>query len=168
MLTLTRSASDAHLTDLVGPRSALARELTEAYWQEIETVSNYATSSTNRGGINADRTARPVRETLASDLKHAHQVASRIRQLHATAPGPVDFSARAPRLAPPADPLDNLALLTDLIDAETAAIERYRRIAAIASDARDWVTENLTKQVIGEKDIHRQSLWSLLTDGSKS
>jgi bacterioferritin len=161
MLTRTRSVR-TQVTDLVGPRSALVRGLTESYWQEIETVSNYVTSSTNRGGINADRAARSVREALASGLKHAHRVSSRIRQLHAAPPGPADFSAREPCVAPPADPLENLALIAGLIEAETAAIERYRGIAALASEARDWVTENLTRQVIGEKEIHRQALLSLL------
>jgi len=162
MLTLTRPQDDARLTELVGPRSALVRELTAAYWQEIETTINYVASSTNRDGINGARIARAVRETITSGLKHAHLVAVRIRQLHAPAPIPDDFVARQLSLPPPAERLDNLSLLTGLIEAETAAIERYRRIAAVASEARDWITGKLTDRVIREKKAHRQTLQSVL------
>ena len=68
------------------------------------------------------------------------------------------------QLRPPAEPLDNVRLLTGLIEAETAAIERYRRIAALASEARDWITGNLTNQVIREKETHRQRLRSFMTN----
>ncbi len=164
MLTLARSQDDARLTELVGPRSALVRQLTAAYWQEIETTINYAASSTNRDGIEGARIGRAVRETITSDLKHAQQVALRIRQLHAPAPSPNDFATRQLSTRPPAEPLDNVRLLTGLIEAETAAIERYRRIAALASEARDWITGNLTNQVIREKETHRQRLRSFMTN----
>lgn len=164
MLTLTRSQDDARLTELVGPRSALVRQLTAAYWQEVETTINYAASSTNRDGIDGAEVGSAVREAITSDLKHAQQVALRIRQLHAPAPSSNDFATRQLSLRPPAEPLDNLTLLTGLIEAETAAIERYRSIAAVASEARDWITGNLTNQVIHEKETHRQRLRSFVTN----
>src|SRR5690349_15192126 len=126
MLTVTRSASDAPTTDRVGPRSALVRELIAAYWHEIETVSNYIASSTNRGGVRAESIARSISDAVASDLRHAHQVAVRIRRLHAAVPNPEEFATRQPRLRPPAGPLDNFSVLGGLIEAETSAIERYR------------------------------------------
>lgn len=146
---------------MVGPRSALVRELTGAYWHEIETVTNHMMSSTNRGGIRAARIADSIRETIASDLKHAQRVAIRIRRLHAAAPDRDDFVRRQPCLRPPAEPLDNLLLLGDLIDAETAAIETYRRIGAIAPEAHDWVTQDLANRIRREKEAHRQSLESV-------
>ena len=162
MLTATRSHGEARAIGLVGPRSALVRELTAAYWQEIETVSNYVTSSTNRGGIRAERIARSFRETLASHLEHAQEVAISVGQLHVAPPGPDDFATRQPDLRPPAEPHDNLSVLTGLIDAETTAVERYRRIAALASEAYDSVTQGLANRIMREKGVHRQSLSSLL------
>ena len=162
MLTLTRSASDAHSTELVGPRSALVRELIAAYWHEIETVSNHAASSTNRDGINGERIAHSVREAITSDLRHAHQVATRIRRLHAAVPSPDEFATRRPSLRPPAEPLDDFSVLGGLIEAETAAIERYRRSAAAASETHDWVTQHLAAQIVRDKEIQRQSLRSSL------
>jgi bacterioferritin len=164
MLTLTRSQNEPRPTELVGPRSALVRQLTEAYWQEVETTISYAASSTNRDGIDGAPIGRAVREAITSDLEHAQQVALRIRQLHAPAPSPNDFARRQLSLRPPADPLDKLTLLTGLIEAETAAIERYRRIAALASEARDWITVNLTDQVIREKETNLQRLRSFMTN----
>jgi ferritin-like protein len=165
MLTLSRPARDAHITDLVGPRSAVVRELIAAYWHEIETVSNYVASSTNREGIGAESIARLIRETVASDLRHAHQVGIRIRRLHAAVPGPDEFATRQPRLRPPAEPLDNVPVLGGLIEAETAAIERYRRIAAAASEAHDRVTEDLAARIMREKETQRHSLGSFLETG---
>ena len=162
MLTLARSAGDSHITDLVGPRSAVVRELIAAYWHEIETVSNHAASSTNREGIHGGAISRSVRHAVASDLRHAQRVATRIRRLHATVPSPDEFAARQPPLRPPAEPLDNFSVLGRLIEAETAAIERYRRIAAAALQAHDWVTQHLVAEIMREKEIQRQSLGSLL------
>jgi bacterioferritin len=162
MLTISRSASDAPTTDLVGPRSALVRELIAAYWHEIETVGNYVASSTNRDGVSAESIARSVRDSVASDLRHAQQVAGRIRRLHAAVPNPEEFVTRQPRLRPPAEPVDNFSVLGGLIEAETSAIERYRRIAAAASEARDWVTRDLAARIMREKESQRQALGSLL------
>ncbi len=162
MLTLARPARDTHITDLVGPQSAVVPELIAAYWHEIETVSDYVASSTNREGVRAESIARTVRETVASDLRHAHRVAVRIRRLHAAVPNPDEFSARQPRLRPPAEPVDNFSVLGGLIEAETSAIGRYRRVAAAASDAHDWVTRDLAAKITREKESQRQSLESLL------
>ncbi|MGN6168013.1 MAG: ferritin-like domain-containing protein [Solirubrobacteraceae bacterium] len=164
MITRTRSQDFTRSSDHVGPSCALVCELTAAYWHEIEMVRNYATSSTNRDGISAEQVADAVRDAITSALKHAQQAAIRIRQLHAAAPDPADFDGQRRRLRPPAAPLDNALLLTRMIQAETAAIERYRRIAAIASEACDWVTQALMHQVIHEKTIHRQSLQNFLRD----
>ena len=164
MLTRTRSQDPTGSADHVGPNCVLVRELTAAYWHEIETVSYYATSATNRDGISAEQVAGAVRETITSALKHAQQAAIRTRQLHAAAPDPADFDAQRRHLQPPAAPLDNGSLLTRLIEAETVAIERYRRIATVASEARDWVTQALANEVIHEKTIHRQSLQTCLPD----
>lgn len=162
MLTATRSHRDARATDLVGPKSALVRELTAAYWHELESVTSHLTSSTNRDGIRAERIAGSIHQVIAADVKHAQQVAIRIRQLHGTPPGPDEFAARKLRLRPPAEPLDNDSALTSLIEAETAAIERYRRIAALASEAHDWITQGLVNQITCEKETHGQSLRSFL------
>jgi ferritin-like protein len=162
MLTLARSAGDAHITELVGPRSALVRELIAAHWHEIENVSNYVASSTNRGGIRAEAIARSVRETVVSELRHAHQVAVRIQRLHAEVPSPDEFVTRQPSLRPPAGPLDNFSVLAGLIEAETSAIERYERIATAALEAHDWVTQRLAAGIMREKEMQRRSLGSLL------
>jgi bacterioferritin len=162
MLTLTRSASDAPITDLVGPRSAVVRELIAAYWHEIETVSNYVASSTNRAGVHGESIARSVRDAVASDLRHAQQVAVRLRRLHAAVPNPEEFATRQPRLRPPAEPVDNSSVLRGLIEAETSAIERYQRIAAAASEAHDWVTRDLAARIMREKESQCQPLGRLL------
>ena len=168
MINRTAANGNASGTELVGPRSALVRKLTEAYWGEIETVRDYVWSSTNRDGMRAERIASSLREAIACHLDHAQRLAMRISRLHGPIPGPHDFSERLLSLRAPADPRDSVAVLTGLIEAETDAIERYRRIAAVAADALDWVTEGLVAQLIRESEACRQLLQSDLTNLQKS
>lgn len=164
----TASNGNARGTELVGPRSALVRKLTEAYWGEIETVRDYVASSTNRDGMRAERISSSLREAIACHLDHAQRLAMRISRLHGPIPGPDDLSERLLSLRAPADPLDSMAVLTGLIEAETAAVERYRRITAVAADALDWVTEGLVAQLIRESETCHQLLQSDLTNLQKS
>lgn len=168
MIKRTASNGNARGTELVGPRSALVRKLTEAYWGEIETVRDYVASSTNRDGMRAERISSSLREAIACHLDHAQRLAMRISRLHGPIPGPDDFSERLRSLRAPADPLDSMAVLTGLIEAETAAVERYRRITAVAADALDWVTEGLVAQLIRESETCRQLPQSDLTNLQKS
>ena len=125
-------------------------------------MSNYVASSVNREGIGAESIARSIRETIAANLRHAHQVGVRIRRLHGAVPGPDEFATRQPRLRSPAEPLDNVSVLGGLSEAETAAIDRYRRIAAAASEAHDPITQDLAGRIMREKENQRHSLRSFL------
>ncbi|MGN6871547.1 MAG: ferritin-like domain-containing protein [Solirubrobacteraceae bacterium] len=151
-------ASSRGVTDrnLVGPRSPLVRELTAAYWDELEAVSKYSASAINRDGIRARESGGYLRDALTSHLDHAHRVAIRIRQLHGRVPGADEFLARELRLEPPRDPHDTVSVLTTIVEAETRAVDRYWSIAAIATDARDWITQDLAIQLAREKEGHRQ------------
>jgi ferritin-like protein len=140
----------------------LVGELTTAYWHELESVRNHLASSTNREGVHAERIAGSIHQVVAGDLKHAQQVALRIGQLHGVSPRPTEFVAQNLVLQPPAEPLDHVTALTSLIEAETTAIERYRRIAALASKAYDRVTQALAHRIVREKEIRRESLVSFL------
>jgi bacterioferritin len=161
---LTRAAPDLPASELVGPRSALVRKLTEAYWGELETMSKYVASATNRDSIHAPRIAQRLREAITSNLDHAQRLAIRIKQLHAPVPGPGDFSARQLSLRAPAEPDDSVSVLNGVVKAETAAIDRYRGIVALASEAADWITEDLAAHLIREKDTHRHSLQTYLAE----
>jgi bacterioferritin len=166
MLTHAEPNSDAHVTDPVGSRSPLVRGLTDAYWGEIQTVTAYVMSSTNRDGIRAPRIGGFLRETIVCNLDHAQRLAIRIKQLHGPAPGPDDFATRALRVRPPEDPLDHLSVLSGVIEAEAAAINRYRRIVA-SLDPADWITRELLIQLIREKRALRQQLESYLVESDK-
>lgn len=163
MLTHAQPNGNAHVIDSVGPRSALVRCLTEAYWAEIQTVSTYALSSTNRDGIRAGRIGGSLRETIACSLDHAQRLAIRIKQLHGLVPGPDDCATRTLRLRPPEGPLDHRSVLSGVIEAESAAVRRYRRIVGTL-DPVDWSTRELLIQLIREKRALRQQLQSHLVD----
>lgn len=165
---LTRAAPHRSVNQLVGPRSALVRKLTDAYWAELETAATYLASSTNRDGITAGRIARRVRDAITSNLDHAQRLALRIKQLHGPVPGPDDFSARQVPAGSPAEPHDNASVLKGAIDAATAAIARYQGIVAVAPEAADWVTRDLAIQLIREKETHRQWLQESLAELAES
>jgi hypothetical protein len=158
MATYTASHGDHTITDLVGPCSPLVRVLTDAYWEEIETASNSLTSSTNRDGIHAVRIASSLREAITCALDHAHRLAIRIKQVHGPMRGPEDFSARPLFRQAPSGSQDNLSVLTDMVEAQIAAVDRYRQIAAVASDALDWITRDLAIRLIREKKTHLRVL----------
>jgi bacterioferritin len=166
MLIHTGPNSDADVTESVGPRSALACWLTDAYWGEIQTVSAYVMSSTNRDCIRASRIGRCLREAIACNLDHAQRLAIRIKQLHGPAPCPDDFGARALRLRPPEEALDHLSVLSGVIEAEAAAINRYRQIVATL-DPADWVTRDMVIELIREKRALHQQLESYLAESDK-
>lgn len=166
MLTRTEPKSHAHVTDPVGPQSALVRLLTDAYWGEIQTVSTYVVSSTNRDGIRAPHIGRSLREAIASNLDHAQRLAVRIKQLHGPVPGTDGLPTRAFRLRPPEDAFDHPSVLSGVIEAEAAAIRRYRRIVATL-DPGDWVTRELLTQLIREKRTLRQQLERHLVDSDR-
>ena len=161
---LTRAAPHLPATHLVGSGSLLVRKLTEAYWAEVESAVTYLASSTNRDGIRARRISEGLREVITSNLDHAHRLALRIRQLHGPAPGPDDFLARQFVLRPPAPPDEHISVLEEVFATETAAIDRYRGIVAVASEAADWVTQDLARQLIRDKESHRQWLRAYLAD----
>lgn len=162
MLTVTRPHSEARTMDLIGPESALVRELTAAYWHELQSVTDHLAAATNRDGVRAERIAGSIHEVMSADLKHAQQVAIRIGQLRGAPPSPDEFAAQKLHLRAPADPHDHGSALRSLIEAETTALERYRRITALAAEAYDWVSQRLADQIVREKTSNRDSLESLL------
>jgi bacterioferritin len=167
-VSASRSPSAGVSPPPVGPRSALVRELTAAYWGELETVSDYVVSSTNRDCIRTRLVAQCLRDAIACNLDHAQCLATRIKQLHGPVPGPDDFSGRELRLAGPAEPHDNISVLTAVLGAETAAIGRYARIAAAATNAGDWITQNLAARLVREKEAHRELLRGNLAELAES
>ena len=165
---LTRAAPHHSVNELVGPRSALVRNLTEAYWAELDTAATYLASATNREGMTAGRIARRLRDAITSNLDHAQRLAVRIKQLHGPVPGPNDFPARRLAVGLPAEPHDNASVLEGAIEAATGAIARYQGILAVAPEAADWVTRDLAVQLIREKETHRQWLQGSLAELGES
>lgn len=164
----TEGPSSRAVTEVVGPRSPLVYQLTAAYWRELETVSNYAASATNRDGVRAPEIGRYLRDAIASALDHAQRLAIRIRQLHGPAPRADDFLVRDLRLGPPPEPQDDISVLTAMLEVQTAAIDRYWGIAAVATDSRDWITQDVAIQFVREKETHRDVLETCLNELTKS
>lgn len=131
-------------------------------------MSKHVASATNRDGIHARQIAQRLRELSTSNLDHAQRLAIRIKQLHGPVPGADDFFARELRIEAPAEPHDSVSVLRAVVEAESAAIDRYWRIAAVATEGGDWITQDLAIGLVREKEAHRDLLESYLGELTES
>jgi bacterioferritin len=125
------------MTDL--KKDEIQRELTTAYWMEMETVMNYVCNSVNLDGVRAEEVKKALATDVQEELGHAQTLARRIRELGGTVPGSLAFSATQRMLQPPAEATDVLSVIKGVIDAEDAAIRQYNKIIKLC-DGVDYVT----------------------------
>lgn len=129
--------------------------LTKAYWMEIETVMSYVANSVNPDGVRAQEIVESLREDVQEELGHAQQFAERIKELYGVVPGSLAFTAEQTFLQPPERQTDVVHVVKGVIEAETAAIEHYNCIIE-ATDELDWVTQDMTIQILHEEEGHRR------------
>ena len=67
------------MTDL--KKDEIQRELTTAYWMEMETVMNYVCNSVNLDGVRAEEVKKALATDVQEELGHAQTLARRIREL---------------------------------------------------------------------------------------
>ena len=128
------------MTDL--KKDEIQRELTTAYWMEMETVMNYVCNSVNLDGVRAEEVKKALATDVQEELGHAQTLARRIRELGGTVPGSLAFSATQRMLQPPDEATDVLSVIKGVIDAEDAAIRQYNKIIKLC-DGVDYVTQDL-------------------------
>ncbi len=128
--------------------------LTEAYLDELETVMNYLTNAIVLDGIHAEEVKESLEEDIQEELEHARMIGQRLKQLDESPPGSAAFEAQQSNLQPPADTTDVQSVIEGVLEAEAAAIERYRSLAAAADDANDPVTEDVAVTLLADEEAH--------------
>jgi len=123
-------------------KDEIQRELTTAYWMEMETVMNFVCNSVNLDGVRAEEVKKALAADVQEELGHAQTLARRIRELGGTVPGSLEFSATQRMLQPPAEATDVLSVIKGVIDTEEAAIRQYNKIIKLC-DGVDYVTQDL-------------------------
>jgi len=131
----------------------ILRELTHAYWMEMETVMNYVCNSVNLDGVRAEEVKRALATDVQEELGHAQTLARRIRELGGTVPGSLEFAATQRMLQPPAEATDVLSVIKGVIEAEEAAIVHYNKIIKL-SDGVDYVTQDLCISSLASEETH--------------
>ncbi len=141
--------------ELTEKREEVIRLLTRAYWMEIETVMSYVANSINPDGLRAQEVREALEEDIQEELGHAQQFGNRIKELYGVVPGSEAFRAEQGSLQPPERQTDLVHVIRGVIDAETGAIEHYNRIIE-ASDEIDWVTQDMTIEILHDEERHRR------------
>jgi bacterioferritin len=134
-------------TGILSPENADKRDelidlLRKAYWMEIETVMSYIANTINPDGVRAREVVENLEEDIQTELGHAQQFGTRIKELYGVVPGSLDFTAEQSYLQPPTEQTDIVHVIRGVIEAEAGAIEHYQRIIDFC-DGVDLVTQDM-------------------------
>ena len=156
MTANTRSAKQGILADKnEAKREEILKLLTKAYWMEMETVMSYTAGSINPDGVRAQEIIESLKGDIQEELGHAHQFASRIKELYGVVPGSMDFKAEQDYLQPPKEQTDIVSIIKGVIEAETGAIEHYNAIIDATEDT-DPVTNDMVVAILRDEEGHRR------------
>ena len=144
----------------------IIRELTTAYWMELETVLNYLANSTNLDGVRAEEIKKSLAADITEELSHAQQLAARIKTIDGVIPGSKHFQAGQDSLQPPSDTTDVVAVIKGVIDAEEAAIAQYEKIIRLC-DGYDFVTQDMCITLLSDEQQHRREFIGFLKEYEK-
>jgi bacterioferritin len=158
----TRSVIPADKTKI----REIVTELTKAYWMEMETVQNYLAQSTNLDGVRAKEIKESLAEDIEGELGHARKLANRIYVLGGLVPGSLDFKPSQKSLQPSQDTTDIVSVIRGVIEAESEAVEQYRKIIEICNEI-DWATQDLCIQLMADEQEHRREFISFLSEYDK-
>ena len=155
-MATTRNAAQGILADdNTEDREKIIELLKKAYWMEIETVMSYIANSVNPDVVRAQEIFESLNEDIQEELGHAQQFASRIKELYGVVPGSLAFKAEQRYLQPPERQTDVVHVIKGVIEAETGAVEHYTGIIE-ATDGIDWVTQDMTIQILHDEEGHRR------------
>lgn len=143
--------------------STIVKELTVAYWMELETVQNYLANSQNLDGVRAEEIKKSLAGDIQEELGHAQQLAGRIRVLGGTVPGSMEFKPSQSSLQPPKDSTDVVTVIKGVIEAEEAAISQYKKIIQL-TDGIDYPTQDLVIGLLADEENHRREFVGFLKE----
>jgi bacterioferritin len=129
--------------------------LRKSYNAEIETVTNYLANSINLDGVRAEEIKKALGAEIQDELRHARQLADRIKTLGGVVPGSQSLSWTQSMLQPPADSTDVVSVIKGVIAAEEEAIAGYEELIRLC-DGDDWVTQDLAITLLADEQSHRR------------
>ena len=145
-------------------RKKIVELLQKSYNMELETVCNYLTNSIYLDGMLAMEVKESLAEDVKEELKHAEQVAKRIKILGGEIPGSQALKMEQATLQPPKDSIDVLSVIKGVIDAEDGAIDHYQLLIEATGDDIDPVTQDLCISLKGDEEEHRREFLGFLRE----
>ena len=144
-------------------RDALIEELTKVYWMELEATINYLAISVDLDGIRAEEIKKSLAADIQTEISHAKDLASRIKEIGGSVPGSFKFKPVQSSLQPPENTTDVVAAIHGVIEAENAAIDQYNKIIRLC-DGIDYVTQDLCIRLLADEETHRREFRGFLKE----
>ena len=148
-------------------REAIIKDLTRAYWLEMETTVNYLAISVDLDGIRAEEIKKTLAADIQVELTHAQDLAHRIKEIGGRVPGSLAFAAEQGTLQPPEDSTDVVTAIHGVIEAENEAITHYNKIIRLC-DGIDYVTQDLCIKLLADEEKHRREFVGFLKEYEKA
>ena len=142
---------------------AIIKELTRAYWLELETTINYLAISIDLDGIRAEEIKKSLATDIQTEITHAQELAARIKEIDGRVPGSFAFKPEQATLQPPEDSTDLVSAIHGVIEAENVAIEQYNKIIRLC-DGLDYVTQDLCIKLLADEEKHRREFRGFLME----
>jgi bacterioferritin len=141
----------------------ILRELRLAYAMELETVQNYIANSVHLDGVRSEVVKKELASDVAAEVRHAQLLAQRIKNVGGRVPGSMELLRTQSFLQPPKDPTNIVSVIKGVITAEEDAISQYYKIIKLC-ELRDYVTQELVIQILGEEEDHRREFNGFLKE----
>ena len=142
---------------------AIIKELTRAYWLELETTINYLAISIDLDGIRAEEIKKSLATDIQTEITHAQELAARIKEIDGRVPGSFAFKPEQASLQPPEDSTDLVSAIHGVIEAENVAIDQYNKIIRLC-DGIDYVTQDLCIKLLADEEKHRREFTGFLKE----
>lgn len=141
----------------------IIKELTHAYWLEMETTINYLAISVDLDGIRAEEIKKSLAADIQTEITHAQELAHRIKEIGGRVPGSFAFKPDQASLQPPEDSTDLVSAIHGVIKAENVAIDQYNKIIRLC-DGIDYVTQDLCIKLLADEEKHRREFRGFLME----
>ena len=141
----------------------IIQELTRAYWLELEATINFLAISVDLDGIRAEEIKKSLAADIQTEITHAQDLASRIKEIGGRIPGSMDFKAEQVSLQPPENTTDVVSAIHGVIEAENSVIDQYNKIIRLC-DGIDYVTQDLCIRLLADEETHRREFRGFLKE----
>lgn len=136
-------------------KSEVVELLHTAYRDELESALNYLANAESLEGVFGEQVGENLLVEAEEEFGHAQMIARRLGVLDSVPQGSQEMDFEQDYLQPEDEQhVDVLSVIEGVIQAETEAIEHYKKLAETAEHAGDRTTRNLAEDLIADEEAH--------------